>query len=328
MPTISVKNLTKSFTYYKKEPGLIGSFKALLKRKKLSTNAVDSISFDIKEGEFVGFVGPNGAGKTTTLKMLSGILYPTSGEVSVLDFKPFERKREFQKQFALVMGQKNQLWWDLPPMESYLLNKEIYEIPDKVYKKNLEQLVELLNIKDTLNIQVRKLSLGERMKCELTGALLHSPRVIFLDEPTIGLDVISQKNIRDFLTEYNRVSKATIILTSHYMEDIRRLCDRVMIIDHGKLLYDGSYTNLTKRYADTKRLEIVLKHKVDLENLSKFGHVIEKRELMVSISVPREKSAETTAHILEHYPVEDLSVHEESMEDIVSEIFKTKHVRV
>lgn len=325
---IKVKNLTKEFKFHKKEPGLMGSIKSLFRRKMLSISAVNDISFEIKKGEFVGFVGPNGAGKTTTLKMLSGILYPTSGVVNVLGFKPFERKREFQKQFALVMGQKNQLWWDLPAMESFTLNKAIYEIPDKLFKKNLDQLTELLDIKDILNVQVRKLSLGQRMKCELTAALLHSPKVVFLDEPTIGLDVVSQKAVRDFLSEYNRTTKATIILTSHYMEDIRRLCGRVMIIDSGKIIYDGSYNNLTSRYADKKMIEITLKNKVKPEEFKKFGEILRTREYTISLSIPRKDSAKITSKILNNFPVEDLSIHEENMEDIVSEIFKTKHVRV
>lgn len=328
MSIITVKNLIKTFQYHKKQPGLLGSIIGLFHREKLYTHAVNDLSLDIKEGEFLGFIGPNGAGKTTTLKILSGILHPTTGDVKVLGFKPHERKPAFQKQFSLVMGQKNQLWWDLPPMESFMLNKAIYEITDHAFKKNLAELTELLDIQDIVNVQVRKLSLGQRMKCELTAALLHSPKIVFLDEPTIGLDVISQKNIRDFLTEYNRRTRATILLTSHYMEDIRRLCDRVVIIDHGKLIYDGSYNNLTDKYADTKRLEIVLSHKVDPEKFKPYGEITAVRESQINLSVDRKHSTKITAEILEKFPVEDLTIHEKDMEEIVSEIFKTKHVRV
>lgn len=322
MSIIEVKNLSKVFDYHKKAPSVLGSFKSLFKRKKLYVTAVDNVSLKIHEGEFVGFVGPNGAGKTTTLKMLTGILHPSSGEVQVLGFKPYQRKPEFQKQFSLVMGQKNQLWWDLPPMESFLLNKAIYEIPEEQFQKNLEELVELLGVRDVLDIQVRKLSLGQRMKCELIAALLHSPKVIFLDEPTIGLDVVSQKNIRDFLLNYNQTKKATVILTSHYMEDIRRLCKRVIIINQGKIIYDGNYRRLTKNYADTKRLEIIFQKKVPLQTLEKYGTVIQSTDTSVSLSVPRATSTKITAEILEKLPVEDLTIHEKEMEEMVREIFK------
>ena len=327
MSTIQTHNLTKSFDYHKKEPGLWGSFKSFFKREKLSVTAAHNISLQIEEGEFVGFVGPNGAGKTTTLKMLSGILHPSSGEVTVLGYVPWERKPAFQKQFALVMGQKNQLWWDLPPMESFILNKAIYQIPDQEFQKNLDELVELLGVKDILEVQVRKLSLGQRMKCELIAALLHSPKVIFLDEPTIGLDVISQKSIRDFLLKYNHQKKATIILTSHYMEDIRRLCKRVIIIDHGKIIYDGNYNNLTKHYAESKRLEITFSKKIDSEALKKYGKILEKSDTVISLSIPRAQTAAITSEILQKFPVDDLTIHEKEMEEIVGEIFKSGKTR-
>ncbi|MEK7623660.1 MAG: ABC transporter ATP-binding protein, partial [Patescibacteria group bacterium] len=250
MPIISVNNLSKTYEYYKKQPGLLNSLKSLFHREKLFTKAVKDVSFTIDEGEFVGFLGPNGAGKTTTLKMLSGIIYPTTGTASVLGYTPWKRQPVFQKQFALVMGQKNQLWWDLPAMESFLLNKEIYEVPEKQFRATLDELTELLDIGKLLDIPVRKLSLGERMKCELVAALLHSPKVLFLDEPTIGLDVVSQHNIRQFLKTYNKEKKTTIILTSHYMEDVEALCERVVIINHGALMYDGSLQQLLDKYID------------------------------------------------------------------------------
>jgi ABC-2 type transport system ATP-binding protein len=218
MATISVKGLSKYYQVHQKEPGLSGSIKSLFNRKYYDVKAVDDISFEIGEGELVGFIGPNGAGKTTTLKTLSGLLYPTQGEVSVLGYTPWKRQAEFQKQFALVMGQKNQLWWDLPAIESFILNKEIYEVPKAQYEQTLEELSTLLDVKALLKVQVRKLSLGERMKMELIAALIHSPKVLFLDEPTIGLDVVAQKKMRDFVKAYNLKYKATIILTSHYME--------------------------------------------------------------------------------------------------------------
>lgn len=324
---IHVKNLKKKYEYYRKTPGLLGSIKSLFHREKLYTDAVNDISFDIQPGEFVGFVGPNGAGKTTTLKMLSGILHPTSGTVEVLGHKPFERKTEFQKQFALVMGQKNQLWWDLPAMESFLLNKAIYEIPDDLFTKNLEKLSTLLDISDILNVQVRKLSLGQRMKCELIAALLHDPKVLFLDEPTIGLDVVSQNAIREFLKTYNRQTGATIILTSHYMQDIRRLCDRVIIIHHGQLLYDGRYDALHAKYSDFKTVEFSLEEDIPFSRLEEFGSEIEKKDHTYSLKVPYAKTAEVTGKLLEQFKVEDIAIHERDIEEIISEIFLAKRMR-
>ncbi|HXL73948.1 MAG TPA: ABC transporter ATP-binding protein, partial [bacterium] len=239
MPTIEVENLTKVYRVNKKKPGIGGAIEAMFKREYTEVRAVNDVSFKIEEGELVGFLGPNGAGKTTTLKMLSGILYPTSGTAKVLGFTPWERKNEYRRQFALVMGQKNQLWWDLPAQESLYLNKEIYSVPDGEYKKVLDEMTELLQVKKLLGVMVRELSLGERMKFELIASLLHTPRVLLLDEPTIGLDVVAQKNIREFIKEYNRKTKTTILLTSHYMGDIQALCDRVIIINHGKKFFDG-----------------------------------------------------------------------------------------
>lgn len=322
MAIISIKNLSKNYEHSLRSPGVLGAFKGLFHRKKTKVEAVKNISFEIKEGEFVGFIGPNGAGKTTTLKMLSGILTPTSGEASVLGFRPQDRKPAFQKQFAIVMGQKNQLWWDLPAIETFELNKVIYDIPNDRYEQNLDELTELLEIKNLLDVPVRKLSLGERMKCELTAALLHSPKVLFLDEPTIGLDVISQRNIRDFLRQYNEKFKATIILTSHYMEDIRRLCERVMIIDHGRLLYDGTYQNLTDQYADTKSIDMTFRNEVSKSQLEPFGIVREHRPLSARIEIPRKDATKIVTELLRIFPIEDISIHEESMEEIVSEIFQ------
>src|SRR3989338_8982134 len=229
---ITLSHLKKYYRVHEKEAGFMGSIRSLFVRKYQTVRAVDDLSFEIAEGELVGFIGPNGAGKTTTLKVLSGLLYPTSGFVSSLGYTPWDRKPAYQKQFSLVMGQKNQLWWDLPAIESFILNKEIYEVPAEKYKKTLDELVDLLEVRDILKIQVRKLSLGQRMKMELIAALIHSPKILFLDEPTIGLDVVMQKKMRDFIKEYNRRFKATIILTSHYMDDVKELCERVIIIDH------------------------------------------------------------------------------------------------
>lgn len=321
MSVISVSHLSKFYKVHQKEPGLLGSLKSLVTRKYYDAKAVSDISFSIEEGELIGFIGPNGAGKTTTLKCLSGLLYPTQGDISVLGFRPFERKKKFLTQIALVMGQKNQLWWDLPPLDSFLLNKEIYEISDKQYKETLDTLTELLDVKDILQVPVRKLSLGQRMKCELIAALIHSPRVIFLDEPTIGLDVVMQKKLRDFIKEYNLRYKATIILTSHYMEDVRQLCERVIIIDHGTILYDGKLDDIVKEYAKDKFLSVVFDKEIPKEKLEKLGTVKLWEGLKVVISVPREKSSEVAAKLLEHFPVADLNIEEPDIEDIIRDVF-------
>lgn len=319
---INVESLSKFYKIYQKEPGFLGSVKSLFNRKYYDAKAVDDISFSINEGELVGFIGPNGAGKTTTLKCLSGLLYPTKGEVRVLGFIPFERKKEYLKQIALVMGQKNQLWWDLPAIDSFLLNKEIYEVPDKQYKETVEELSELLDVKDVLNVQVRKLSLGQRMKCELIAALIHSPKVLFLDEPTIGLDVVMQKKLRDFIKEYNARFKATIILTSHYMEDVRQLCERVIIIDHGKVLYDGKLADIVKEYSTNKYLSVTFEKPVDREKLEKLGEIESYDFPKVVLAVPMEKSKHVAAKLLEEFSVDDINIEDPDIEDIVREIFQ------
>ncbi len=324
-PVISVNHLKKYFKVYKKEPGLWGSVKSLWHREYEEVKAVDDISFEIQQGEMIGFIGQNGAGKTTTLKVLSGLLYPTAGEVSVLGFNPWDRKPEFQKQFALVMGQKNQLWWDLPPMETFLLNKAIYEIPETQFKKTLDSLVELLDIKDILKIQVRKLSLGQRMKCELIAALLHNPKVLFLDEPTIGLDVVMQKVLRDFIKEYNREFKSTVILTSHYMEDVKELCDRAVIIDHGHKIFDGDLKDIIHKYARNKILSLTFSGKVTKQSLEKFGEVKDFELPKATILVPRAKATVVAAKILASMPVQDINIEEPPIEAIIREVFQTKN---
>lgn len=324
MEIITVDHLTKYYRVHQKEPGFVGSLRSLFSRKYYDAKAVDDIAFSIQEGELIGFIGPNGAGKTTTLKCLSGLLYPTSGKVSVLGFTPFQRKNAFLKQIALVMGQKNQLWWDLPPMETFLLNKEIYEVSDAQFKKTLSELSDLLDVEDILKVPVRKLSLGQRMKCELIAALIHSPKVLFLDEPTIGLDVVMQKKLRDFIKEYNKKFNATIILTSHYMEDVRQLCERVVIIDHGKIVYDGKLDNIVKKFAPHKFLSIVLDKEVKREKLEKLGIIKEYDFPRVILSVPRENSAQLAAKILDQFPVDDINIEEPDIEDIIRDVFMKK----
>jgi len=282
---------------------------------------VKDVNFSIEEGEIVGFLGPNGAGKTTTLKMLSGILYPSGGEATVLGYTPWKRQKKFQMQFALVMGQKNQLWWDLPAMESFILNKEIYEIPDEQFKKTLDELSELLDIKDILDVPVRKLSLGQRMKAELVAALIHSPKVLFLDEPTIGLDVVSQNNIREFLKEYNKKKKTTIILTSHYMDDVVALCERVVIINYGQIIYDGALKSLIDEYANNKILEVTFTEKILLKDLEGMGTVKERQDQRVVLEVPKEKIKKVAAQILNDLPVDDILINEIGVDEVIRNIF-------
>lgn len=321
---IRVNNLIKYYKVYKKEPGLSGSLKGLFSRTYETVKAVDDVSFEIEQGELIGFIGPNGAGKTTTLKVLSGLLYPTSGEVSVLGYNPWDRKPAFQKQFSLVMGQKNQLWWDLPAIESFLLNKAIYEIPDKQYNDTVNKLVKLLDVQDVLKIQVRKLSLGQRMKCELIAALLHNPKVLFLDEPTIGLDVVMQKVMRDFIRDYNKEFGATIILTSHNMDDVKELCKRVIIIDHGKKLFDGVLQNIIDKYAKNKILSVVLSKETTTNELAKIGVVKSYDFPQATILVPRKEASKRAASLLEKFSVADINIEEPPIEAIIRDVFQNK----
>lgn len=285
--------------------------------------AVDRVSFSIDSGELVGFIGPNGAGKTTTLKMLSGLLYPSDGKVKVLGYTPFERKREFLRQISLVMGQKNQLWWDLPAIDTFLLNKEIYEIGDDDFKKNLDRLVELLTVGDVLKTPVRKLSLGQRMKMELIAALLHQPKVLFLDEPTIGLDVVAQSSMREFIKEYNKTYGATIILTSHYMEDVKELCKRVIMIDHGKVLFDGALADLITKHTKWRRITLRLEKKVDEKTLKAFGILKTNEYPLVVLEVEREATKQVASTILATLPVADIEISEPKIEDVIRDVFNS-----
>lgn len=326
MPIIEVKNLSKKYEYYRKEPGMLGTLKAFIRRETLYAEAIRNVSFSIEEGEMVGFLGPNGAGKTTTLKILSGILHPTGGEAKVLGFSPHKREKAYQKQFSLVMGQKNQLLKDLPAYESFILYKEIYEIPDIQFKKSLDELVGLFDIKNIIDIPVRKLSLGQRMKCELAAALLHSPKVLFLDEPTIGLDVVAQKNIRDFIKKYNKEKKTTIVLTSHYMDDIKDLCSRVVIINTGNIVYDGDLAALIREYDPYKLLKVTFNGDgVDKSFMEKFGIVEEFDSYHCVIKVPRGEAKNRAAALLSSSaPVDDILIDESEIDDVIREIFKTK----
>lgn len=318
---IEVKHLCKYYEVHQKEPGLIGSLRSFVNRKYTLVKAVDDVSFSIDEGEIVGFLGPNGAGKTTTLKVLSGLLYPTSGTVNVLGFTPFDRKPAFLKQITLVMGQKQQLLWDLPAIETFEVNKAIYEIPDDEYRATLGELSELLDLEPLLKKQVRKLSLGERMKCELAAALLHRPRVLFLDEPTIGLDVTMQANVRRFIAEYNARHHASVLLTSHYMADVTALCRRVIVIHHGHLLYDGNLQQLIERTAPHKQLSIVMEQPIERAALERYGTIEEYDGLRASLLVPRANTSAIAARLLAEQPVADVTITEPPIEETIAQVF-------
>lgn len=322
-PTIRVRGLTKTFRTFKKRPGLKGAIRGLVRREYEEVTAVRDVGFEVREGEFVGFLGPNGAGKTTTLKMLAGLLYPTSGEARVLGYVPWERVDGYRRLFALLLGQKNQLWWDLPASESLALNARIYGIPPRDAERTVAELSALLDVQTKLDVMVRELSLGERMKMELIASLLHQPKVLFLDEPTIGLDVVSQKKVREFLRHHNRARRTTILLTSHYMADIEELCDRVIIIDHGTLFFDGRLSEILDRFADHKIITI---HSSDAatcpkDQLARYGEVIEQREDAVRLKVKRDRVITACKALLDELPVRDVDIEEVPVEDIIRELF-------
>lgn len=302
---IHVKNLSKTFTVNEKEPGLKGSFKSLFKRKIITKYALNNINFDIHEGEIVGLIGANGAGKTTLSKILSGIIHPSSGEISVLGTDPWKREISFRKKMSLIMGQKASLWWDLPALDCYLLLKEIYQINDEDYHTRLNFLAETLGIKDQLKVQIRRLSLGERMKVELIAALLHNPQVVFLDEPTIGLDLTAQKAVRKFLLDYRRQFNPCMILTSHYMEDIEELCERIIILKEGSIVYDGPLKDIIAKYANEKQIILTLMN----------GDIIKER-------APRDGIGERISALLKSHDVLDMSVTEIEISEIIEKILR------
>lgn len=319
---IIVDGLSKNFLVTEREPGLRGAFNSLVKPKRKVVRALKNISFNIQKGELVGFIGPNGAGKTTTLKILSGLLYPTSGFVEVLEFDPWSRRHEFLKQISTVFGQKNQLWWDLPAIDTLELNRAIYEIPTKVYKDSLDELSSLLGVKKLLQTQVRRLSLGQRMRLELVAALLHKPKVLFLDEPTIGLDLVAQGKMRDFIYEYNKKQGATIILTSHNMDDLVDLARRVIVVDEGRVLFDGALEVLVGKFAKEKIIKVSLSKEVDIKKFEGIGKVKKYAPPIVTISVPRSTVAVAASEILQSFPVNDLNIEEVPIEDVIRKVFK------
>ena len=318
-PIIQVQQLVKHYTIHEREAGAAAAVRSLFKRQKRVVKAVDGIDLTVEAGEIVGFLGPNGAGKTTTLKMLSGLLHPTDGNAAVLGYQPWRRERPFLANITLVMGQRNQLAWDIPAIDSFELNRVIFRIPEAEYKQTLDELVELLNLVELIQKPVRNLSLGERMKCEIAGALLHRPRVLFLDEPTIGLDVTSQRRIRRFIAEYNQRYNAAVLLTSHYMADVEALCERVIIIDHGKLLFDGNLNALVKRFSPLKTITVELAN--GHRDLTEFGDVTEVNGAHVSLRVPKAETPRVASQLLAQVPISDLTIADPPIEAVIDEIF-------
>jgi ABC-2 type transport system ATP-binding protein len=318
---IVVDGLHKHYEVHEKEPGLMGSLRSFVQRNTHTVRAVDGVSFELATGEMVGFLGPNGAGKTTTLKMLSGLLHPTAGRVEVSGFTPRERKTAFLKTITLVMGQKQQLLWDLPALDSFLVNQAIYEIPDDEFKATMAEFNALLDLADILKKQVRKLSLGERMKCELAAALLHRPKVLFLDEPTIGLDVNMQVRIREFVAEYNHQFNATVILTSHYMADVTALCKRIIVIDKGKIVFDGDLARLLEQASPNKIIKLELAAHIDDAQLALYGTLHARDGLRAEIAVPRNETSQLAARILTELPIADVTIEDPPIEEVIGTVF-------
>jgi len=323
-PVIQVDHLTRVFSTYRKGEGFLGSLRSFVRREFAAKTAVDRVSFRIERGELVGFLGPNGAGKTTTLKLLSGILHPTSGTAAVLGHAPWRREADFQRRISIVMGQKNQLWWDLPAMDSFILNRDIYRIPEADFRARLDELTALFGLEDLTTQPLRKLSLGERMKCELVGSLLHGPEVLFLDEPTIGLDVVTQKRLREFVGEYSRRTGVTTILTSHYMRDVEELCKRAIIIDHGRIMYDGALRDLVQKHATHKLIDVQFTQTVAPEACDRFGEIAECDGARATLRVPRDRVPQVAADLLRELPVADISIAETSAEEVVRGLFQER----
>jgi ABC-2 type transport system ATP-binding protein len=323
MPIIELDNLTKVYRVYQKKEGLWASLRGLVKREHRDVHAVRGISMSVEQGEFVAFLGPNGAGKTTTLKMLSGVLTPTSGTATVMGFVPWKRDDVYRRRFALVMGQKNQLWWDLPAQESFRLHQQIYRIEPQQFERTRDELCEMLDVTKLLGQPVRELSLGERMKMELIAALLHSPEVLFLDEPTIGLDVVAQHNVQVFLKQYQRERKVTILLTSHYMKDIAALCQRVVVIAGGQIIYDGSLSGIIDRFSGHKVVTLTFSEEKLPGDLSRYGKQLDREGPKVKLQVDRQDVGRALAAILAQYTLDDVSVEDPPLEQVIADVFST-----
>lgn len=321
MAIIEVKDLAKHYRVYRKNAGWLASVSGLFRREYNTVQAVKNVSFEIERGEMVAFLGPNGAGKTTTLKLLSGLIYPTSGTAKVLDYVPWHRANAYRKRFSLVMGQKNQLWWDLPAQESFILHREIYGIDEQAFQRRLDELTELLDVRQLVKQPVRELSLGERMRMELIASLLHSPEVLLLDEPTIGLDVVSQRKVQGFLRHYQAEQQMTVLLTSHYMKDVEALCRRAIIIDGGEIKHDGPLAEVIDRFSSVKQILLQFAGAEIPPDLERYGKVLEKVPPRVKMEVPRQEIPKVLADILDRYSIEDVGVQERPLEDVIAELF-------
>jgi len=319
---ITVQNLSKTYRVPERQPGLRASLKSMLRRTYTDVQAVRDITFSVDSGEIIGFIGPNGAGKTTTLKMLSGLLHPTGGEAQVAGYAPWQRSPDYLRRISMVMGNKSQMMWDIPPLDTYRVLREIYRIPNNEFQNMLDELVELLDMQELLTKPVRNLSLGERMKCEMAAALLHRPSVLFLDEPTLGLDVSTQRRLRRFVGEYNQRHGATIILTSHYMADVVELCPRVILIHHGRLLYDGPLSGLVEQLAPFKLIRLTLSQEQDGYHLPDGVNVIERESGRLVLRSSRAETPTITARLLDTLPVVDLAVEDPPIEAVIDQIYQ------
>ena len=327
MPIIEAMGLSKTYRVFQKRDGFLGALRGLVRREYKEVRAVEDVSFTIEPGEMVAFLGPNGAGKTTTLKMLSGLIFPSGGSARVLGFTPWDRADAFRRRFALIMGQKNQLWWDLPAADSFQLHREIYSLPTDDFNRTVDELTDLFRVKTLTRQPVRELSLGERMKMELIAALLHQPQLLLLDEPTIGLDVVAQVAIQKCLKEYNARRGVTMLLTSHYMKDVEALCSRILVITHGKLVYDGDLVGITEQFSQSKLVKLQFAGETAPSDLARYGDVERSEGPVVDLKVDRERVAEAIGAIVDRYTVIDMSVQDPPLEQVIARVFEEARAR-
>jgi viologen exporter family transport system ATP-binding protein len=327
MPIIEAKALTKTYRVSQKKEGVLGAIRGLFQREYKDVHAVESVTFSIEPGEMVAFLGPNGAGKTTTLKMLSGLIYPTTGKAEVLGYVPWKREDSFRRQFALVMGQKNQLWWDLPAADSFQLHREIYSLAPNEFRRTLDELTDIFDVAALIRQPVRELSLGERMKMELIAALLHRPKLLLLDEPTIGLDVVAQATIQKCLRDYNATQGITMLLTSHYMRDVEALCSRVLVISHGRLIYDGPLSGIMEQFSQAKVVKLHFEGEEVPEELDRYGEVVCREGPIAELRVDRGQLAEVLNAVLDNFTVLDVSVQDPPLEQVIARVFEEAHAQ-